>query len=53
MQHSSLKGLRRWMLMTKDAHGLYQQFGWKTLASPDKAMEINYPDIYIKEKLCE
>lgn len=50
MQHPSLKGLRRWMLMTKDAHGLYHQFGWKPLASPDKAMEINYPDIYTKEK---
>lgn len=50
MHHPKLKGLRRWMLMTKDAHGLYHQFGWRALESPDKAMEINYPDIYQKEK---
>jgi N-acetylglutamate synthase-like GNAT family acetyltransferase len=46
MHHPNLIGLRRWMLMTKDAHGLYKQFGWQQLASPDKAMEINFPDIY-------
>lgn len=50
MQHPKLNGLRRWMLMTKDAHGLYQQFGWQALAAPTKAMEINNPDIYKKEK---
>jgi GNAT superfamily N-acetyltransferase len=26
--HPELQGLRRWMLMTRDAHGLYEQFGW-------------------------
>lgn len=46
MHHPKLKGLRRWSLMTKDAHGLYTQFGWKQLSSPEKAMEINIPDIY-------
>jgi GNAT superfamily N-acetyltransferase len=46
MHHEKLKGLRRWMLMTKDAHGLYSQFGWQQLATPDKAMEINFPNIY-------
>jgi GNAT superfamily N-acetyltransferase len=51
MQHHKLKGLRRWMLMTKNAHGLYQQFGWYPLASAEKAMEINYPDIYQKDKI--
>ena len=29
--HPELQGLRRWMLATRDAHGLYEQFGWTTL----------------------
>ena len=29
--HPDLQGLRRWMLATKDAHGLYEQFGWTVL----------------------
>jgi GNAT superfamily N-acetyltransferase len=49
MHHPNLNGLRRWMLMTKDAHGLYSQFGWQQLDAPDKAMEINFPNIYQKD----
>lgn len=26
--HPELQGLRRWVLGTRDAHGLYEQFGW-------------------------
>ena len=26
--HPELQGLRRWVLGTQDAHGLYEQFGW-------------------------
>ncbi|HEX6916371.1 MAG TPA: GNAT family N-acetyltransferase [Chitinophagaceae bacterium] len=29
--HPSLQGLRRWMLVTRDAHGLYKQFGWNAV----------------------
>jgi GNAT superfamily N-acetyltransferase len=29
--HPDLQGLRRWMLATRDAHGLYKQFGWTPL----------------------
>lgn len=29
--HPELQGLRRWMLGTRDAHGLYEQFGWTVL----------------------
>jgi GNAT superfamily N-acetyltransferase len=29
--HPELQGLRRWMLATRDAHGLYEQFGWTVL----------------------
>ncbi|WP_207532491.1 GNAT family N-acetyltransferase [Desertivirga arenae] len=45
-EHPSLQGLRRWMLATADAHGLYKQFGFKALESPDRIMEITKPGIY-------
>src|SRR5512146_1056100 len=32
--HPDLQGLRRWVLATKDAHGLYRQFGFDGLANP-------------------
>jgi len=46
MQHPDLQGLRRFMLGTRDAHGLYQQFGFTSLASSERFMEIFHPDIY-------
>jgi GNAT superfamily N-acetyltransferase len=36
--HPDLQGLRRWMLATRDAHGLYQQFGWTLLDHPERWM---------------
>jgi len=39
MTHSELQGLRRWILLTGDAHGLYKQFGWTGIANPEKWME--------------
>jgi GNAT superfamily N-acetyltransferase len=36
--HPDLQGLRRWMLATRDAHGLYSQFGWVTLDPPERWM---------------
>ena len=36
--HPELQGIRRWMLATKDAHGLYSQFGWVPLAPPERWM---------------
>jgi len=44
--HPQLQGLRRWMLMTADAHKLYESYGFSSLAKPDRAMEISRPDIY-------
>jgi GNAT superfamily N-acetyltransferase len=46
MSHPDLQGLRRWILLTGDAHGLYSQFGWKPIAHPDRYMEITTPDLY-------
>jgi len=43
MSHPDLQGLRRWVLATKDAHGLYKQYGWNPLNNPDGWMEILNP----------
>lgn len=47
--HPGLQGLRRWLLVTRDAHGLYERFGFKPLASPDRLMERHDPGIYTRE----
>lgn len=44
--HPELQGLRRWLLATRDAHGLYRQNGFGPLRKPEWFMEINVPDIY-------
>ena len=44
--HPELQNLRRWMLATRDAHALYQKFGWKALESPQRLMERHFPNIY-------
>jgi len=45
-EHPDLQGLRRFMLGTKDAHGLYSQFGFMPLADPTRMMEIFRPQVY-------
>ena len=40
LKHPDLHGLRRWSLVTKDAHGLYAQFGFQPVKSPERHMEI-------------
>jgi len=47
MQHPDLQGLRRMMLATRDAHGLYAQFGFTPLSAPDRIMEVLKPNIYL------
>ena len=41
-----LQGLRRWILLTGDAHGLYKQFGWKDISNPERWMELHNKDVY-------
>jgi GNAT superfamily N-acetyltransferase len=41
-----LQGLRRWSLVTRDTHGLYSQFGFTPLKSPERYMEIHNPNVY-------
>lgn len=46
MNHPQLQGFRRWMLATKDAHGLYEQNGFTHLANPERIMEVVTANIY-------
>jgi len=46
MSHPHLQGFRRWLLGTKDAHGLYSKFGFDSPLYPDRQMERADPDIY-------
>ncbi|RRA99860.1 GNAT family N-acetyltransferase [Larkinella rosea] len=39
MAHPDLQVIRRWLLATRDAHGLYKQFGFTELAKPETIME--------------
>lgn len=46
--HPEVQNLRRWMLGTKDAHGLYGQFGWTKLTdeASRRFMQRHNPDVY-------
>ena len=46
MEHPDLHGLRRLLLATKDAHGLYAKFGFQPLSNPESFMTIHRPDVY-------
>jgi hypothetical protein len=46
MEYPDLQGLRRWILSTVDAHGLYKQSGWVPIACPERWMEVHNRDVY-------
>jgi GNAT superfamily N-acetyltransferase len=46
VEHPQLQGLRRFTLATRDAHGLYAQFGFKPFAKPERWMEVHNAEIY-------
>lgn len=46
MQHPALQGLRRWILLTRDAHELYSRVGFTPLKAPERYMELHSPDVY-------
>lgn len=46
IDHPLLQGLRRWSLVTADAHELYRQFGFAPVARPERHMERLNPDTY-------
>ncbi|HEV3470324.1 MAG TPA: GNAT family N-acetyltransferase [Pyrinomonadaceae bacterium] len=45
LAHPRLQGFRRWVLATKDAHGLYRQFGFRELKRPERWMERPDPNM--------
>lgn len=46
--HPDVQGLRRWMLMTRDAQGLYEQFGWTVLDEDarTRCMQRHFKEVY-------
>jgi GNAT superfamily N-acetyltransferase len=46
MKYPELQGFRRWILSTADAHGLYEQFGWQSVANPERWMEVHNREVY-------
>ena len=45
LAHPELQGFRRWVLATKDAHGLYRRFGFRELRRPERWMERPDPNM--------
>lgn len=50
MAHPDLQGLRRFQLVTRDAHGLYSRHGFEAPISPDRHMEIFKHGMYLENK---
>ncbi len=46
VSHPDLQNLRRWILVTEDAHGLYRKYGFRQLSHPEVFMELHNPDVY-------
>ncbi len=40
MEHPDLKEMRRWILVTNDAHGLYKQYGFTSIEDPEHWMQM-------------
>jgi len=49
VQHPLLR-VRRFLLATRDAHGLYRQYGFQPLKEPQRIMEINIPDFFSRQQ---
>ena len=48
LAHPDLQGLRRFLLATADAHGLYSQFGFNALARPQNMMELRLAPAWLQ-----
>jgi N-acetylglutamate synthase-like GNAT family acetyltransferase len=49
MTDPELRDLRRWMLITRDAHGLYERFGFTALTHAERFMQRHDPDVYARK----
>jgi GNAT superfamily N-acetyltransferase len=47
--HPDLQGMRRFLLATRDAHGLYAQFGFQPVARPQSLMELRLSPPWLRE----
>ena len=48
LEHPDLAGMRRWVLVTSDAHGLYRQYGFAALDDPEQWMQ-NFKPVWEEE----
>ena len=48
--HPELQELRRWLLASTDARGLYARLGFQPLSAPDRFMEIRDPDVHRRQR---
>ncbi len=51
MRHTALQNLRRWILLTRDAHGLSSQFGFTPVKAPERYRELHRADVYETRKI--
>jgi GNAT superfamily N-acetyltransferase len=51
MKHPAMQGLRRWILLTRDAHELYSKVGFTLLKTPERYMELHRQDVYETREL--
>ena len=49
LSHPECRGMRRWLLGTRDAHALYRQFGFTPLQRPERWMELAAEGLYKQE----
>lgn len=52
VEHPALQGLRRWILFTRDAHGLYEKVGFTASSTPERMMERLFANVYQQQKDC-
>ena len=50
MEYPGLQSLRRFALITRDAHGLYRQFGFEPINNADRWMQVHTPGLYLQHK---
>ena len=53
VSHPRLQGLRRWSLLTRDAHWLYERVGFTPIPAPERYMEKTVPNIYLRKEIVD
>jgi GNAT superfamily N-acetyltransferase len=51
LAHPELQELRRWMLASTTARGLYERLGFTPLAAPERFLEIADPNVHRRQRL--